>query len=298
MTVAKSADIAAVRDSLVEERVQRELQAAAIPLQLFSDFSNMAGPGVKEVLVPRSTSFTAEDLDLATPTEATKQNLTFAADTISLNKIKVVNYLIPGYIDLESKPSYELTAAARAASAHGRAISVDAIDALWGGADNANDVDFDAGAVTSEVQEKILEMIQKADEAEMLDDGRRTLMIRPQERKLMLEVPDFVRADSRGTLDSPLVNGQLGFIYNVRVVVTTFNGAASGTADGSGEFADGKMMLVHPESLGYAFQARPEHDMEKAVGFGPGSMEHTWGQKYGLTALQDGDLIIRAWNQP
>lgn len=298
MTVAKSGDIAAVRDSLVEEVVQRELQASALPLQLFSDFSSMAGPGVKEVLVPRSSSFTAEDLDLATPTEATKQNLDFAADTIELSKIKIVNYLIPGYIELEAKPSYELAAATRAASAHGRAISIDVIDSLWGGADNTLDVDFDAGAAPSEIQEKILEMIEQADLAEMLDDGQRTLMIRPEQRRQMLQVPDFVRADQRGTVDSPLVNGQLGTIYNVRVVVTTFNGSASGTSDGSGEFGAGKMMLVHPESLGYAFQARPEHDMEKAVGFGPGSMEHTWGQKYGLTALQDGDLIVRAWNAP
>ena len=258
----------------------------------------MAGPGVKEIHIPISDSFTAENLDLATPAAASKQNLTFATDLISLNKIKVVNYLIPGYIDLEAKPSYEMNAAARAASAHGRAISVDAIDALWGGADASRDVDFDAGAVTSEVQEKILEMIQKADEAEMLDDGRRTLMIRPQERKLMLQVPDFVRADSRAASSSPLVNGQLGFIYNLRVVVTTFNGSASGTVDGSGEFGDGKMILCHPESLGYAFQARPEHDMEKAVDYGPGSMLHSWGCKYGLTALQEGDLIIRAWNAP
>jgi len=295
MTVAKSADISSVRDSIVSELVQRELQAAALPLALFSDYSEQAGPGVKEVLVPRSDSFTAENLDLATPTAASKQNLTFAVDTISLNSIKVVNYLIPGYIELEAKPSYELTAASRAASAHGRAISIDAIDALWGG-NTSNDVDFDAGAVTSEVQEKVLEMIQKADEAEMLDDGRRTIMIRPAQRKQFLEVPDFVRADSRGTNESALVNGQLGFLYNCRVVVTTFNGSvAAGTG---GAFGDGKMMLVHPDSLGYAFQARPEHDMEKAVDFGPGSMLHSWGCKYGISKLQDGNLIVRAWNAP
>lgn len=296
MTVAKSADIAAVRDSLVAERVQRELQAAALPLQLFSDFSDQAGPGVKEVLVPRSDSFTAEDLDLSTPTAATRQNLTFAADTITLDSIKVVNYLIPGYIELEAKPSYELAAAGRAASAHGRAISIDVVDELWVNGDSANDVDFDIAGGTSEVQSKILEMIQTADELEMLDDGRRTLMIRPDLRALMLQVPDFVRADSRGTLDSPLVTGQLGFLYNVRVVVTTFNGATA--AASGGMFGDGKMMLVHPDSLGYAFHARPEHDMEKAVDYGPGSMLHSWAQKYGLSVLQNGDLVVRAWNAP
>lgn len=298
MTVGKAADIANVRESLVAEAVQRELQATALPLQLFTDYSSLAAPGAFEIKVPRASSFTAADLDLSTPTAASPQNLLFAEDTIALDRIKIVNYLIPGYIQLEAKPSYEMSAARRAASAHGRAISVDVIDELWGGADAANDVDFDAAAATSEIQEKILEMIEVADNAEMLDDGRRTLMIRPAQRRQMLQVPDFVRADQRGTVDSPLVNGQLGTIYNVRVVVTTFAGAASGTSDGSGEFADGKMMLVHPESLGYAFHSRPTVESEVDVDYGPGSRKYSWGQKYGLSELQEGDLIVRAWNTP
>lgn len=296
MTVGKSADIVNVRDSVVAEVVQRELQAKAIELEMFSNFSDMAGPGVKEIPVPRSSSFTANKLDLATPTAQTSQNLTFANDLIELNLIPIVNYTIPGYIELEAKPSYELTAARYAASAIGRDASVDAIDELWVGADDSDDVDFDATAAPSEIQEKILEMIEAADNAEMLDDGQRTLMIRPDLRRLMLQVPDFVRADQRGTVDSPLVNGQLGTIYNVRVKVTTHVGATAASTGGT--FGDGKMMLVHPESLGYAFQATLEHDMEKAVEFGPGSMTHSWAQKWGVKALQAGALIIRGWNIP
>lgn len=293
MTVAKDADVVNVQEALVAEVVQRELQAASKLSGLFNDYSNLVGKGTASLKIPRSDSFSVLNRDTATPTAATASNLTFSFDQIDLDQSKYVYYVIPGDVEMDAKPSYEMTAASRAASAHGRNLDIARIDTLWGDAATANDVDFETGV--DDIEDKILEMIQVADEAEMLDDGNRFLIIRPQERKLALQVANFVQADRYGDR-TPLVTGELGSVYGIRIVVVTHNGSVAATTGGT--FGDGNMILCHKESLGFAFHRMPQHDSEKAIEYGAGSMAHTWDVKYGLKALQNGALIVRAWNVP
>jgi hypothetical protein len=292
MTVAKNADVVDVQEKLVAEIVQRELQAASKLAGLFSDFSELVGKGTSTLKIPRSDSFTVRTRDNATPSPATADNLTFTFDEIALDQSKYVYYVIPGDVELDAKPSYEQTAASRAASAHGRNMDIARIDALWAGADAANDVDYEAGV--SDIEATLLDMIEKADDAHMLDDGGRFLIAKPSERKLLLGVANFVQADKYGS-SMALVSGELGSLYGVRVVIINHNGTVD--AGGAvGIFGNGKMMMVHRESLGFAFHKRPVHDSDKAIEYGAGSMKHTWDVKYGLEALQGGALIVRAYN--
>lgn len=295
MTVAKNADVANVQEALVAEVVQRELQAQAKLSGLFRDYSELVGKGSASIKIPRADSFSVQTRDNATPTAASAQNLTFAFDQIDLDQSKYVYYVIPGDVELDAKPSYELIAAQRAASSHGRNMDVVRLDALWTGAagngDANKDVDFVSG--TSDIEDTLLSMIQKADEANMLDDGERFLIVRPQERKQLLGVANFVQSDRYGN-NVALVSGELGSVYGVRVIVTNLAGTANGTLGGA--FADSKMMLVHRESLGFAFHRQPTHDMDKAIEWGAGSMAHSWDVKYGVTALQNGELIVRAYD--
>mgnify|MGYP000336095130 FL=1 len=117
MTIAKNADVANVQEALVAEIVQRELQAASKLAGLFTDYSNLVGKGTSTLKVPRADSFTVSDRDNATPTAANASNLTFAFDEIALDQSKYVYYVIPGDVEIDAKPSYEQTAASRAASA-------------------------------------------------------------------------------------------------------------------------------------------------------------------------------------
>lgn len=284
MAVAKNSDVADVQEALVSEVVQRELAAASKLGGLFSDFSALAGKGTYSVKIPKASSFTVGNRDNATPTPASPMSMTFGFDEIILNKSRFVYYVIPGDIELDAKPSFELTSAERAASAHGRAMDIEKLTALWDGANGANDIDFVSG--TSDIEDTLLSMIQKADEAEMLDDGNRFLLVRPQERKELLGVANFVQADRYGDR-TPLISGELGSVYGVRVVVLNHSVAT--------KFVDGNMILCHRDSLGYAFHRQPTHDMEKAISFGAGSMAHTWDVKWGLKALAGGNLIVRAY---
>lgn len=294
MTVAKNADVANVQEALVAEIVQRELQAASKLAGLFTDYSDLVGKGTSTLKIPRSSSFTVQDRDNATPTAASPQNLTFSFDEIALDKSKYVYYIIPGDVELDAKPSYEQTAASRSASAHGRSMDIARLDELWSGAASANDVDFLAG--TSDFEDTILQMIQKADEAEMLDDGGRFIIIRPAQRKEALGVANFVQADRYGN-NIALVSGELGSVYGCRFVVVNHVGTADGGGT-AGVYGDGKMILCHRESLGFAFHKRPIHDMDKAIEWGANSMAHTWDVKYGLSVLQNGELIVRAYDLP
>lgn len=294
MTVAKNADVANVQEALVAEIVQRELQAQAKLAGLFVDYSELVGKGTASLKIPRSDSFSVSDRDNATPTAASASNLTFGFDQIDLDQSKYVYYVIPGDVELDAKPSYEMTAAQRAASAHARDMDIARLDELFTGGTAAINVEYDAG--TSNIEDTLLTMIQEADEAEMLDDGNRFLIVRPQERKALLGVANFVQADRYGS-NQAVVAGELGSLYGVRVVVTTLNGSVNnGDLVTPAPFGDGSMILCHRDSLGFAFHRTPQHDMDKAIEWGAGSMAHTWDVKYGLVALQDGALIVRAGN--
>lgn len=290
MTVGKNADVANVQEALVAERVQRELQAAAKLSGLFEDYSALVGKGSESVKIPRSSSFSVQDRDNDTPTPSSAQNLTFAFDRIDLDQNKNVFYIIPGDVELDAKPSYELTAAQRAASAHGRNMDIARIDELWTGGASSPEVAY--VAASDDIEEKLLEMIEAADNAEMLDDGGRFLICRPSERRKFLGVDNFVQADKYGS-NQPIMTGELGMLYGVRVIITTQSGTVNEATTGE-PFGDGNMILCHRESLGFAFHRRPTHDMDKAIEYGAGSMKHTWDVKYGLKALQDGALIIKA----
>lgn len=291
MTVAKDADVANVQEALVAEVVQRELQAASKLSGLFSDYSNLVGKGTASLKIPRSDSFSVATRDNATPTAASASNLTFAFDQIDLDQSKYVYYVIPGDVEMDAKPSYELTAASRAASAHGRNMDIARLDELWTGGTAASNVEFDPG---DDIEAALLSMIQAADEAEMLDDGNRFLIVRPKQRKELLEVANFVQADRYGDR-TPLVTGELGSVYGVRIVMINHAGTVNNTdLQVAAPFGDDHMILCHRESLGFAFHRQPIHDMDKAIEYGAGSMAHTWDVKYGLAALQDGALIVRA----
>lgn len=291
MTVAKNADVANVQEALVAELVQRELQAASKLAGLFTDYSNLVGKGTSEVKIPRASSFAVSDRDNDTPTAASASNLTFSFDRISLDQSKYVYYVIPGDVEIDAKPSYEMTAASRAASAHGRNMDIARLNKLWVGTASSIEVEYDAGV--SDIEQVLLDMIEQADNQEMLDDGGRVLIVRPSERKALLGVANFVQADKYGDR-TPLVSGELGSLYGVRVVMITHSGTE---ADGNAiTFGDGNMILCHRESLGFAFHRRPITDSEKAIEYGAGSMAHTWDVKYGLELLQDGELIIKAGN--
>ena len=292
MTVAKNADVANVQEALVAEAVQRELQATAKLSALFADYSNLVSKGTSSLKIPRASSYTVRDRDNGTPTAATADHLTFSFDQIDLDQSKYVYYVIPGDVELDAKPSYELTAAQRAASSHGRNLDIARIDELWTGGTAASNVEYDVG--TSDFEATILNMIQAADEAEMLDDGQRFCIIRPQERKAALSVANFVQADRYGDR-TPLVTGELGSVYGIRFVVVNHEGTVNNTdLQVAAPFGDGNMILCHRESLGFAFHRNPIHDMDKAIEYGAGSMAHTWDVKYGLSVLQDGALIVRA----
>ena len=291
MTVAKNADVVNVQEALVAEIVQRELQAASKLAGLFTDYSNLVGKGTSSVKIPRSSSFTVADRDNATPTAASASNLTFSFDEISLDQSKYVYYVIPGDVEIDAKPSYEQTAASRAASAHGRNMDIARLDALWVGGSGSVEVEYDAGV--SDIEAVLLSMIEQADEQEMLDDGGRTLIVRPSERKALLGVANFVQADRYGS-NQTIMSGELGSLYGVKVIMTTNSGSED---DGNSiTFGNGNMILCHRESLGFAFHRRPITDSEKAIEYGAGSMAHTWDVKYGLSVLQDGELIIKAGN--
>ena len=77
-------EVSATEQAIIASVVQQVLKQDSILMPTVSDYSRFAQPGSLSVGIPRRTQFTAADK--SENTDLTAQELTFAADTISLNK--------------------------------------------------------------------------------------------------------------------------------------------------------------------------------------------------------------------
>ena len=85
-------DLTATKNALIVALVQRELIAKAVVMPSILDASVYAVKGTKSISVPRAGSFSVEDR--ATTAQATLANVTYAVDTIVLDQMLTVSWVV------------------------------------------------------------------------------------------------------------------------------------------------------------------------------------------------------------
>lgn len=261
MPIISNTQTAAVKSAAIAELVQRELAFQAKLLSTVTDVSVYAKKGDKSVSFPKAGSFTVEER--AAGTKGTSQIVAYANDTLNLDIRAHVQWEIEDMDAYQSVPEIKADTLKRATSAHARHIDSKILAAL-----DASSGHQIAGGVSSA---KITEAIQFLDQNYTMDENR-FLVLPSLGRKQLLDIADFVKADSFGNSNIP--NGIVGTVFGVNVVIHA--GAT-------------KAFMYGKEAIAWAFQKGAAYDEQKNIEYGVGSYLAVLDQLYGFKAQRLGE---------
>lgn len=263
MSVTGNTELTAVKQQAIAALVQKELISASVLASNVYDVSAFARPGNETVSFPKAGSFTVEDR--ASAAQATLQSLTFGKDTMSLNFMATVAWLIDPQDLLETPVDVPSQYMARAARAHG--VYVD--QKIIAGLEAAGVATATAGDITDAV---ILEMRQALLQRKANPRALR-LAISPAQEAKLLGINKFTLAQDYGRVVIP--EGILSMVYGIPILVTPELGAQ-------------QYFMYDIEGIALGFQRGPMMDQRPAPEYGAGASLQILDQKFGVKALQIG----------
>jgi hypothetical protein len=244
--------------------VQKELAGSARFLAAGAvwDVSAFAQKGVKSISIPRLDSFTAVDRASGAAGDATV--LTSAVDKLDLDQAAYVAYIVDTQDEIESTLNLELELARRAASAEARFVDSKIITNL----ESVGQATTTAGDVSKAI---ILEMYQKLLEA-YATESQLYLAVSPKQHSKMLDIADFVRADSYGAQPTALNSCVIGQVYGVKVFVSNLLGAD-------------QYFMADKDGMAIGFHYALQMSEQGANEYGVHSKRVAWEQKFGTKGL-------------
>ena len=233
--------------SNVSNLVQKFLIQESKMLPLCTDYSYLASKGTNSIKVPRSGGFTVGDK--AENTAVDSQIVTYASDTITLDQHRVVQFLVEKISNKQAVPAIIEDQIMKATKALALDMDNKIIAELRLGSASAPDHEI----VFNDTVNNDLELVDVLEARRLLQvqnlDPRECYMaIGPDKEKDMLAITDFIHAEKYGSSEG-IVNGEIGRLFGVRVVVHTS--------------LSGEMLMWHPSAVGYAIQQPTELDMDK-----------------------------------
>jgi hypothetical protein len=267
------------KQDLIAALVLRELKEKASLLPFCGDYSSLAVKGAKSISLPKLSSFTVQSRTLgsaATPNSA----LTDSKDTIDIDKHKIVLFSYDAHDEVQSTIDYMASAISRASGAHGRQINSDILTE-WSSVAGLN---INGGTPADITAADILDMREFMLQ-NFADMSKTWLIVGPDQEKAMLKLSEFSRYDYRGIPGSPLVNGMIGSVYGVPVVVHT-------------QIAAQQAFMVNAEGSGFAFQKSPAVAEQSDVSFGTGGRLVAVDCDYGVNGLQLGQGSAASGKSP
>jgi hypothetical protein len=272
-------NLVATKQDLIAALVQRELLESATLTNFLTDLSSLAVKGSKTVSVPKLSSFTVQDRAFgAAATENTA--LVAEVDTVALDKNKIILFGYDASDDQQSTIDYMVAAVTRAARAHGRQVNADIIT-MWNlvadlSVNGATPADITVNAIL-DMREQMLE--------NFADMNTVSLIISASQEKAMLKIAEFSRYDYRGVGPAPVINGVIGSVYGVPVVLNQ-------------QLATQQAYMVAREGSAIAFQKAPAVAEDTALQYGTGGKQVAVDQLYGVGGLQLGEGTAAATKSP
>ena len=254
---------------------QAYLQQEAVLLPTVTNYSHLVVQGSKAVNVPRSGGFTVGAKSENTAVDA--QIVTYAADSIALTDHRVVQFLNEDIAELQS------------AVAVTNDMIMKATKDLAYDADSLIVADLIAGASTTSPDHSIVfidtstDVIAKGDilasRKLLIDQHINTkecfILIGSEKEAELLALADFIQAERYGS-NTPIMNGEFGTIYGMKVLVHA-------------AMTD-QMVTYHPSALGYAFQQgityKSESDLSNL------GTRHSLSYLFGSKVLDGGKRLV------
>lgn len=262
-------EVSATSMDVIASLVQQTLKQESKLLPYISDFSQFAVKGAGTVKVPRRTQFAAADK--SENTDLTAQVLTFAVDTISLNKNKAIYSKLERVAEVQASPNVEAEIILEMAKELALQVDKDIYAQLLLASSAAPDHRI-AYVGSTLAQADILEGMRllKVQSVPMSDVA---MVISPKDEKSILAVADFIRADGANFNPNPLQTGIIGKVYGMPIIVTNVA-------------TDDRAILFHKSSVGYASELQPEFSTNKDLK--ATAKEYLLQMIYGVTVLDSG----------
>lgn len=238
-------EVAAVQQALIASIVQDTLKQNSVLLGTVTDYSAFAEAGNKSVAIPRRTQFAAADK--AENTDLTAQEMTFATDTIALDKHKAIYAILERIAGVQAKPNVKAEIVKEMALELALQIDKDIYTQLKLASASAPDhrVAF-AGATLAKADivnaRKLLNM-------QNVPMANRYLAVNPLHESELLLIDDFVSVEKYGST-GPVQLGELGRLFGFTVLMSNVVG-------------DLNVVAYHKSACAFAQQVAPEFETDK-----------------------------------
>lgn len=266
MAVVGNTELLATKQDLIAAEVQKEIQFMAKLSPVFTDVSRFAIKGAKSISFPKLTSFTASDR--ASTVAGVPQVLTSSVDTLNLDKKPYVSWVVDSNDEVQSTLAFQLEAARRAASAHGRRLDNELILEMEAvGIPTATIGNF-SYAIALEMREQFLDNEGDMDMAAWIMSG--------DQETFLLNIDEFKRQDVYGP-NGVIRSGQVGTLFGAPVL--RHNGLPANT-----------YYLAGKDGLVYGFQRSPNMASEPAIEYGTSAILTAMDALFGVkgTLLGEG----------
>ena len=272
-------EVSAVVETVVANRIQMVLTAEMVVWPLMSDYSDLVGPGMDTLKIPRFSNFTVSAKSENTAVDA--QTNTISADSLLLDKHEVVQVLIEDIASLQSKIGLVAAYVDQAAKDMAAKMDANLIVAL------------DAGVSTSAPDHAVKFTDATNEDIEKLDIlGARELLniakvpqserwgiVDPTQEKYLLNISEFTRIDEAGS-SAALRNGQVGKLFGFDIVL--YQGVEN-TANAA--------YFGHKSAMAVARQLMPKVEQDRDL---PNlSDRHSVSHIYGYKVLDSGKRFVQ-----
>ena len=235
----------------VSNMVQTYLIQESLLLNKVSNYSALAVKGAASIKVPRSTGFSVADKSENT-TALLSDTGALAADTITLNKHKYVQFLVEDYAEIESSVAAASIFVQNATKDIALQLDKDIIVALKAASASTPDhkivyidTSTDIIAKGDILAARKLLAIQNVPVRECF------VAVSPAKEAELLALSDFIDASKFGSSE-PIQNGVIGKIYGMPLMIH------------SGLTGD-ETLVWHPSAVGFAMQFAPRLQSEYTI---------------------------------
>lgn len=203
----------------IEALAQKYLIQESKMMPLILNYSGMAVPGASSIKLPKAGGFTVGDKAENTSVDA--QTSAFSVDTLSLNVHRVVQFLVEDIAGMQASVDVVAEYLLRASKDLALDIDKKIIAVLRTASASAPDHEIAFTDATNEdieiadiLNARKLLSIQKLDPRECF------FAVGPDQEANMLKIDNFIHAEKYGS-NSPILNGEIGMIYGMKVIVHT-----------------------------------------------------------------------------
>jgi hypothetical protein len=234
----------------VADFAQMYLQQESKLMPTCTDYSYLATKGSSSIRLPKSGGFLVGDKGENTAVDS--QVITYDADVISLNQHRVVQFLLEDIADQQSMIAVTQDAVMKASK--DMALDIDSkliVELKLASASAPDHIIQYTDATNEDIELADILAARKLLSDQFIDPREVFMGIGTAQEANMLKIENFIAAEKYGN-NEPILNGEIGRVYGMRVIVHTGFGVET--------------CFWHQSAVGFAFQqsVRVQRDYDLA----------------------------------